>query len=427
MLFSQSHVSFAVNAAFFCLKLRGYCRNEKAKIDAMPFHRPLICFSNGELKEYIAAGVSKDEFFRRIRAVLGLYAPTQSPQTQGASSTSTNSTSNETPVDASLVYPARDPTPGSSQSLESSIPASEPRSSRAVQDLLAERAARLEIQKKEQEAKERAKRAAEARSRKEAEEAAIPASSKASADKKYALMQKKRQQDAKEERARILKRVEDDKAERRHREAQRKEEAKAKLESQTLPTGASSFKQPPSSNSAQCALQIRLFDGSTIRSHFSSSGTLKKDIKPWIDEKQPGDVPYTFKHVLTPLPNKNIEAAEEERSLLSLGLTPSATLILVPVAEYTSAYTGGGTSLLWGGVSAGYGLVSSGVGMVAGTLGSILGGGGAARREHDEMASIANNQNPSINVRTLGDQRQDDQQFYNGNAVSDQFLISGNC
>jgi hypothetical protein len=240
------------------------------------------------------------------------------------------------------------------------------------------------------------------------------------ADVNYALMLKKRQQDAREERARILKRVEDDKAERREREAQRKAEAKAKLESQVSPTGAIGFKQPSSPNSAECALQIRLFDGSTIRSRFPSSGSLRNYVRPWIDEKQPGDAPYTFKHVLTPLPNVNIETSEEERSLRDLGLTPSATLILLPVTEYTSAYARGSSGFLWRGVSAGYGLVSSGVGFVTGALSSVLGGGAAPPQR--ETAAPASNLNPSINVRTLRDERPDDQQFYNGNAVSTTYL-----
>jgi hypothetical protein len=269
----------------------------------------------------------------------------------------------------------------------------------------------------EKDAKEKAEHMAEAQAKKEELEKAQGGPSKASADKKYALMLKKRQQDAREERARILKRVEDDKAERREREAQRKAEAKAKLESQVPPTGAIGFKQPSSTSSEECALQIRLFDGSTIRSRFPPSGSLRKDARPWIDEKQPGDVPYTFKHVLTPLSNVNIETSEEERSFRDLGLTPSATLILLPVTEYSSAYAGGGSGLLWRGVSAGYGLVSSGVGMVTGTLGSFL-GGGAAPPPQQETAAPAPNPNPSINVRTLRDQRPDDQQFYNGNAVS---------
>ena len=102
-------------------------------------------------------------------------------------------------------------------------------------------------------------------------------------------------------------------------------------------------------------------------------------------------------------------------------MTPSSTLILVPIAAYSSAYEGG-TGLVSRGVSAGYGIVSSGLGMVTGLLGGFLGGGGAAPpvEEQRQTPSSAPNPNPSINVRTLRDQQsaRDDQQFYNGNAVS---------
>jgi hypothetical protein len=289
--------------------------------------------------------------------------------------------------------------------------------------MLAERAARLEVDKKEKEAAEKAKRVAEAKARKAAIEEEAPAGTQKSADMKYALMQKKRQQDARAERERILKRVEDDKAERREREAQRKAQAKAKEDTEKgIQTDApSSIVQPPSAiKSAQCALQIRLFDGSTIRSRFPSDGSLRANVRPWIDEQQSGDTPYTFKHVLTPLPNKNISISDEEQSLQSQGLTPSATLILVPVQGYTSAYEDGASSSIVSRVaSGGYGLVSSSVGLMTGVLGSFLGGGGAASPPAQERPadSAPANPNPAVNLRTLRDRDRDDQQFYNGNAV----------
>ena len=286
--------------------------------------------------------------------------------------------------------------------------------------MLAERAARLEIDKKEKEAAEKSKKAAEAKARKAAMEEEAPAGTQKSADMKYALLQKKRQQEARAERERILKRVEDDKAERREREAQRKAQAKAKEDAEKgVETDApSSVISPPSMiKSAQCALQIRLFDGSTIRSRFPSDCSLRADVRPWIDEQQPGDTPYTFKHVLSPLPNKSISISDEEQTLQSQGLAPSATLILVPVQGYTSAYEDGASSGVVSRVAAGgYGLVSSGVGLVTGLLGSFLGSGDTAPPPPPADSAHAN-PNPAINVSTLRDRDRDDQQFYNGNAV----------
>jgi hypothetical protein len=239
----------------------------------------------------------------------------------------------------------------------------------------------------------------------------------------YAAMQRKRLQEAKEERARILKRVEDDKIERRKREAERKAELKAKEAGEHLGGQAESSRAeaPKPSRSKECAIQIRLFDGSTIRSRFPSSSTLRADVRPWVDEHQAGNAPYTFKHVLTPLPNKNISISDEEQTLESQGLTPSATLILVPVQGYVSAYEGGGNSgLVSKTISTGYGLVSSGVGMVSGLLGSFLGGGSASSAQHEPASTTpAPPSAPNINIRTLRDQnRLDENQFYNGNSVS---------
>jgi hypothetical protein len=380
-----------------------------------------LFFRNGELKEYLAAGVSKEDFFRRMNLALGSITAAQTAPIQAAPPAAVPTETTQNPASP---QPSRSPPSTSSSNAPPTRasapgPTSHPVESRD-EETADEKKARLEAQKKALQAKDEARRAAEIRARRDEIEGVA---SKSTADKKYAMMHKKPAQDARDERARILKRVEDDKAERREREAQRKAEAKALAEGVPLPTGSSSsLQQAKSTNSVECALQIRLFDGSTIRNRFPSSASLRRDVRPWIDEKQAGDQPYNFKQVLTPLPNKNIETSEEEGTLKSLGLTPSATLILVPIAAYSSAYEGS-TGLVSRGVSAGYGLVSSGLGMVTGLLGGILGSAGAtppSAEEHRQTPTSTPNPNPSINVRTLRDQQslRDDQQFYNGNAVS---------
>jgi hypothetical protein len=315
-----------------------------------------------------------------------------------------------------------------STSSRDQLPAEEEQS-RAVRELLVERSARLERKKKEQEAAEKAERAAKAKARKEALETAAtdPEDSKKAADMKYALMEKKRQQDARVERARILKRVEDDRAERRIKEALRKEQAKAA----TIPTDLQSPTptQPISSNlrrsvndqGSDCALQIRLFDGTTIRSHFSSQNTLRRDVRQWIDgQRADGDIPYTFKQILTPNPSRTITISEEEESLQSLGLNPSATLILVPVKDYTSAYEGSPTNYISRGISAGFGLISSSINLVTGTLGSLLGGGAAPGAEFEAENRPSSKASVSANVRTFREEGRnpEEHQLYNGNTVS---------
>ena len=300
-----------------------------AAIFPLPKTPTLVIIQGGQLKEYITSGVAKEEFLRRIAVVFQSRA-----QSNEIPSTSTTETAETTQQQAS-----------SSREPSASVDASSSPSSQIVQDLLSERGARLEAHKKEQEAKEKEKRKAEAKARKEALESSAPEGSKKSSDMKYALMQKKRQQEARDERARILKRVEDDKAERKDKEAQRKALAKAIEQSQKGEAVVASDSSAPSSSresagsrSKVCALQVRLFDGTTIRSSFPSDATLGGQVRAWINKEMTGDIPYNFKQVLTPLPNKNLSVSEEGQTLQSQGLTPSATLILVPVPAYTSAY-----------------------------------------------------------------------------------------
>ena len=144
-------------------------------------------------------------------------------------------------------------------------------------------------------------------------------------------------------------------------------------------------------------------------------------LDPGLTSRQSGDVPYTFKHVLSPLPNRSISISDEEQTLHSQGLTPSATLILVPVQGYASAYQDGASNGIVSRVgSAGYSLVSSGVGMVTGMLGNFLAGGAVPPAPERRLGSAPTSAaTPAANIRTLRDRdRPDDQQFYNGNAVS---------
>lgn len=379
----------------------------------------ILC-RNGQLKEYLAAGVTKEDFMRRMGVVLDSRGaePVTTQNSQSPVSTTAANESAPAPVSEQPLSTAPETTASSSSQQPDA--SSTPRRHQSPAELLAERNARLKKQLEDQakESKNKGKAPAKSKAEGQGPAKALPSS----ADMKYAQMQKKRQQDARDERNRISKRVEDDKAQRRQdAEARRaKVKADATSNSQVPATGASSSNHL-STKSTECAVQVRLFDGSTIRSKFPSQGNLRTHLRPWIDEKQEGDQPYTFKQVLTPVPNKNISISEEEESLQTLGLTPSATLILMAVDGYTSAYEGGGaTGLVYRGASAGYNLVSSSVGLVTGVVGSIFGGGAAApTQDEPQHPPPATTPSASINVRTLRDQqRSEDQQFYNGNAVS---------
>lgn len=102
--------------------------------------------------------------------------------------------------------------------------------------------------------------------------------------------------------------------------------------------------------------------------------------------------------------------------------------LLCKTRNYANFYIegGGATGLITKGVSAGYDLVSSGVGLVAGALGSFLGSTAAPVQPQASTGTDGTSSprpaSSTINVRTLRDQdRPDDHQFYNGNAVGSWF------
>jgi hypothetical protein len=380
-----------------------------------------ICYRDGELKEYIAAGVPKDEFLRRIGVLL-----------------ESRATSNEAPALSAPVAPqTQDPDPNfasNSTLLPSEEPPQTQHSSTAVVTsqtagpAVGDACSGANPQDIEQKKSDKGKQRAESEVPKPPLQNDAPGTPHKAPDHelKYALMLKKRQQDARNERARILKRVEDDKIARRKLTAKRKVEASNAKDGSGSTEAGSSRHQPQTSRKYQeCALQIRLFDGTTIRSRFPSLATLKADVRTWIDSQQTDNVPYTFKQVLTPLPNRNISVSDEEQSLQSQGFAPSATLILMPGKGYVPGNDdSSGSGLIPRGVSAGYGWATWSVGMVAGLFRSILGGGPAPQLEAEDSVSTNTAQSaPNINIRTLRDQnRQDEQQFYNGNAVSEDIL-----
>lgn len=322
------------------------------------------------MKEYLTSGISKDDFLNRLKTVLG--DNDSSPVSRDTFSMPQRSEGGAIPA-----------TPEETANMMQVLDGRQIESS-SVTALFEERN-RIEAKKQKQEAAEkaeRARKAAEGRAALETDQTDL----KKSADLKYALLQKKRIQEARGERERILKHIEDDKMERKAREAARKQQVKNASGTEQVgePSTASSSNAKSITRGDHCALQVRLFDGATIRQRFSSGDTLEKVVRKWIDqEQQIAGSPYTFKHILTPLPNKNISISEEAGTLEDLGLVPNATLVLVPITDFTPAYTSGSgvSGLLSSGASVGYGIVSSATGLVSSgfgfasrALGSVLGG-----------------------------------------------------
>jgi len=242
----------------------------------------------------------------------------------------------------------------------------------------------------------------------------------------YIKMQKEREQKQRDERERIRQQIKSDREERRRREELRKQP-----QTQAVDATGNMSPTPTEPKSHDIRVQVRTFDGSTLRQTFTSSASISSDIRPWIDSTSLQSVPYNLKIILTPLPNRNIEAAEEEQSLVDLGIKGSCTLVMVPVKGYVESYTGSTTGgLLGSAVSGGYNLVAGTAGAVLGGVKSFLGWNnpGSATEPATDSINGGNQNDPgqptqNVRVRTLADQRIDaakkkDQQFYNGNQLN---------
>ncbi|KAL8690602.1 MAG: hypothetical protein Q9218_003987 [Villophora microphyllina] len=309
-------------------------------------------------------------------------------------------------------------------------------SSSTMQQVMEDRRLRLEADKAKKDAAEAEKRKAVVQARREA--AGTASGTATSKKSQYAQEQRKRKQEAKAEKERILLEIENNKAERKEREAQRRALAKAEAAEALDPGSAEgSVDQNVPKNWASdtelqsCSLQIRLFDGSTIRGRFASGQTVSKDIRTWIaSQRTDGDTPFTLKQILSPLPNRTITISEEEESLQSLGFLPSATLVMVPIQGYTGAYNSG-LGVMSRAMSVGYDAASAGGNMLKGVLGTFLGFGRAASSDQEPVTeeqqpnstSAVNprttNNAEGIKFRTLRGQGEgdNDHQLYNGNQV----------
>jgi hypothetical protein len=192
--------------------------------------------------------------------------------------------------------------------------------------------------------------------------------------------------------------------------------------------GAKSATKPavPRGPPTEYRLQVRLFDGSSVRSSFTPTQSIRDDVRPWLDQKMEGDNrPYNLKHILTPLPSETLSVAQESQTLRDLGLGSTANLVMVPVSTYTDAYSAAG-SLPVRGISAIYNLASSAASTATGIVGSFLGYGSATPASDTASSSApsagGNSQRSRTagpNIRTLRDQQdgRGNSQLYNGNQV----------
>lgn len=354
---------------------------------------------NGQLKEYIAGGTSKEEFIRRLS------------KANESSSRPSQPSSSSVPTPTPVANPAPQNTTTQLSHNDNSLyadvqPAATPASSSSPPPAPSEEEKRLSAEKK-----------GKAR-------AAAGTQPPTAAEQAHANEVKLRRHHVNEERKRILKRIEDDKRARRERDAAERR-ARTLLGAADLATPASpdaaialthQRPMPPRTGAgagAHCNLQVRLLDGATLRARFPASGTLAADVRAWVDAaRTDGDAPYTFRVVLAPQPNRALAAREEAESLASLGLAPSATLVLVPAAHSVAYARAGGV------LAPVLGVVSSLCGAVMASIGGLFalffgGGGGGGGGGGERPPGARRDDVPMENLRS----RRGDAQLYNGNSV----------
>ncbi|KAI0534408.1 hypothetical protein GGR58DRAFT_483037 [Xylaria digitata] len=371
----------------------------------VPKKPTIVVIQNGQLKEYIASGTSREEFIRRLSKTISSGATQSQPSSSSLSTTtpainpvqSHQSVAPEPSHSNDSLYDDVQPT---ATSPSSSIPV------QGAQPTTTEEEKRSAAEKK---GKARAEAEEEARRRVDERCGCEPPN----AEQAHANEVKQRKQQANEERKRILKRIEDDKRARKERDAAERRarsllSANADADSSAgEPSIPLHQRLPKVGQGEHCNLQVRLLDGSTIRTRFASDKTLGSDVRKWIDaERTDGDAPYSFRIVLTPQPNKVVEPQEEIKSLLSLGLAPSATLVLIPT-RYSVAYAGAG------------GLFSPIIGVFSTLYGAIMSSlGGIFALFFGAGDSGDNSRHDDIPMENLQARRRRDAQLYNGNSLN---------
>ncbi|KAK0661580.1 hypothetical protein QBC41DRAFT_36490 [Cercophora samala] len=422
-----------------------------AQLYPLPKKPTLVVIKNGQLKEYIAAGVTKELFSDRLQKALAPAEASFPPPPTQPEPVASPAIPPAPPVMANTSQPATASQPAliteSNASSSGQTTPPTPNEPSHAQSVAAQTAARIERMKKaEAEAKKRREEEAKRR-REEKGKANEDPTKPPTAHNAYAEALKKKQKEAREERQRILKQIEDDKAERKARQEALEAERKAAAEASTVPFAPASQVLPRTNRvSTHAAIQVRLFDGSTLRSRFSSTDTLQ-DVRQWVTEnRKDGKQPFHFKILLTPLPSKTVDVTEEEKTLQELELTPSATLILLPVTKYSSAYSRGGTGSSSAAASANstegergnvfqrfIGFIMFIVGLIGGFFSTLFSTSGPVAGQDSDGDETPRQQSPNRGGggrqgqaqggdRRIGGlesvRRRNEQQFYNGNSTN---------
>ncbi|KAI8601736.1 hypothetical protein EDD21DRAFT_373737 [Dissophora ornata] len=324
----------------------------------------LYLIRNGLLADFMNSAVDMDSMLERIKkAVDGHFQIPPPPNTVLPAATTSTGTSASAPtsgpetaqVTQPLVEAASSstvdnstPAPHANTASSSSAATPPPRidQAQALKDLMKER--KLKREKEEREAQKQ--REIDRRS-----------SSKALSDAQGELKDKqnkklkdqieKEKREEAEYKKRVKQALEDDKARRRaEKEKARAASAAAAALSSPLPEQLLTPGEIQSQNAGltqarndaapalaygSSRLNIRLFDGSSIRNTFKATDTLEK-VRSWIDENQKG-CEDTY-NIVQLIPSRTF--TDESKMLRDLELCPSATLVLKKTATASSAYKG---------------------------------------------------------------------------------------
>ncbi|KAK9366076.1 hypothetical protein V1509DRAFT_631190 [Lipomyces kononenkoae] len=381
----------------------------------------LYIVNNGVVVDYIAGSIDIAGFVGRIRKAL---IPTSSPPTADTSSSQPTiladgrSSVESVAPESNLWAAVASSTSDSAQSIPTN-PEVESRPTGSPANLSAEE------QLKERKSKIEAK----IKSDKQRRGQALPiqnVESSTATNKYQEQLRRKRLQEI-EERQRILKLLQDDREERKSR-SHRDDPVPTSSASSNSESRAHKRTISADAHHSSSALAIRLLDGSSIKNRFALDATLG-DVRRWIDvNRTDGDSPYS---ILSQFPHKLFSASDENETLVALDLHPSATLILKPVSNYTSAYSPASSI---GHVQSG---LQSGITWALGALGTFLGLGYTGPTGTDEeeyynnpnrdSARVGPNTSDRSRARTMQDVQDPDgeRRTYNGNQLNLEDDIQG--
>ncbi|KAG8624347.1 hypothetical protein KVT40_007414 [Elsinoe batatas] len=289
-------------------------------------------------------------------------------------------------------------------------------------------------EEEKQEAEKEARKVISRARREQAERAAAGEDVTPAWKRTWVEHQRVRQREAVAEREAIRRTIAEDKE---RRQARRKASSTATIPNTTPKMAASSASLPAGTS---CSLNIRLFDGTSIRSKFSAEATLTTSVRTFVTENSSTDIPYNFRIMDLPKPARTIEISEENQSLRELGLCPNATLVLVPVRDFTDAYASqGAAGVVNKGLNLGYNVAYGAFSIVGGIFSKVTGYQvNEEAAEGPYIAGTGDNPNhlvsqkdgkrpeqlatptPGIKITTLKDQKgkQPAEEFYNGNTTN---------